>query len=189
MYTFPAPTCSVEVSFGAPTTRNEPPTARDSPNCPAVVSKLGEPSPVLVRKIDGDCSGWVEVTDVVCGETVVTDAEVEEEVVIEEVEVLEAKEEVDEVGAELVVVVVWLVAVVEVAGVVEVVVLLLVPIVIVPIELLELLEEVNIPLTPIMSAAARTITTIITAMIILPIAGLSSTPDRSFNCNLAVPET
>ena len=84
----------------------------------------------------------------------------------------------------------------------EVVVLLLVPIVIVLLErlelleLLELLEEANIPPTPIMIAAARTIAMIITAMIILPIAGLSSNIDRSclifarrFSCNIVIPDT
>lgn len=143
---------------------------------------------MLVRKVDGNCSDWVEVTDVVCSGTVVTDVEVEEDVVVEE-EVLEPGEEDDEAGAELVVVAVLLVeaGVVEVVVLVEVVVaLLLVPTVTV---LTELLEEVNIPLTPTMSAAARMITTIITAMIILPTAGLSSAPDRSFNCNLVVLET
>lgn len=146
---------------------------------------------MLVRKIDGNFSDWVEVADVVCPPIVVTDAEEDEEVVVEEV---------DEVGTELVVVVVSLVEVVavEVVGVVEVVVLLPVPVVVVltePMEPMELVEEVNIPPNPIMRAAARTITTIAAAMVILPMARLSWRIERScpiitrrLSCNLVVPE-
>jgi hypothetical protein len=134
---------------------------------------------VLVRKIDGNCSDWVEATDVVLCPTMVTDVEVDEELVVEEVEALEAAEEVDELGMELVAVVVVLIEVDEV--------LLLVPMVRV------VVEEVKIPLIPITSAAARIITMIITVMIILPIAGLSPTVGRHrpvarrFDCNLVAP--
>jgi len=58
----------LEVSLGAPTTRNVPPAASDSPNIPAVVPLLGDPFPGLVRRVEGNCVVAVEVavTEVVC---------------------------------------------------------------------------------------------------------------------------
>ena len=97
-----------EVSFGAPTIRNVPLTARDSPYCPAVVLKLGEPFPVLVRKIDGYCFEVVEeeeVTEVVCPVTMVTVVVVDDEVEVAVVDVEVVDEVVDVVDVVLVVVV------------------------------------------------------------------------------------
>jgi len=52
-----------------------------------VVLPLGEPFPGLVRRIEGSCDVEVEVTEVVCPVTMVTE---EEEDVVDVDEVLEA---------------------------------------------------------------------------------------------------
>jgi hypothetical protein len=67
----------LEVSLGAPTTRNAPLAASDSPNNPTVVFSLGEPVPGLVSRMEENCVVRVEVTEVVLPATSVTEEEVE----------------------------------------------------------------------------------------------------------------
>ena len=185
--------------MGAPTTRKVPPTASDSPNSPAAVPLLGEPSPVLVRRIDGNWAVAVEVAvteGYLRPETMVTEEAVDEVLDEEELEV-EVECEVVDVGWELVVVV----EVVEVVGVevvevgvvvvIEEAVLAVVLCVVVALNVVlnvpELVEGAKTPATSAMTAATAMSTMTATTITTLPIAGLSL--DLECSMTRAAPES